>query len=687
MMRSLFSGVSGLKNHQIRMDVVGNNISNVNTVGYKRSRVAFQEMMLQTIRGAGAPQTGRGGTNPAQIGLGVNTGTIDAIFTQGSLQSTGRVTDLAIQGDGFFILADGTDNYYTRAGNFDLDRDGNLIDKGSGMKVMGWVADSAGNINTSIPIGSINVPIGRTYPPTSTTTINYGGNLNAAATVGTQHQTTMDVYDSQGNVHRIITTYAPTESPPGTKVPNSWSYTVSLDSSDTLIQNYLATYYPNFSTMSTTTQNQVLAQASQVFMGGYASASGVGRVSGAGVLVKAETAGSAGNNLSVTTSTSRGSSTAIASPTTVRVNGNAATVHLAKNTAGTVTATLDDVVTAINAGGNAYLTGTGMGANPSGITFEARTAGTGGNAYSITLVDPGAVGALSVTAVGNAITVNLAHNGAVVTSTLQQVIDAINNTAASNALVFASLDDPAVGAQVAAAQAVTNLANGTDPGSMLIGASLDAGATGSNLAEAEPSTLQLANGSASNQTGSVVFTASGLVDEAATRTANGATSPNLTNTFMFQPAGTNWVQTVPDIKDLTQYTAAFTAQARRQNGNPSGTLQSINVSKTGTVSGVFSNGFTMDLGMIGLAIFNNPAGLLRMGDNLSKVSSNSGSPMTGSAETGGRGTIVPGALEMSNVDLAQEFTDMIVTQRGFQANTRIITTSDEMLQELASLKR
>lgn len=138
MMRSLYAGVSGLRNHQTRMDVIGNNIANVNTIGFKRNRVSFQDMLYQSIRGASAPAGTLGGTNPSQVGLGVNIATIDTIHTQGSTQTTGKMTDLMLQGDGFFVLADSAGNnpVYTRAGNFELDAQGYLVNPANGMYVM-----------------------------------------------------------------------------------------------------------------------------------------------------------------------------------------------------------------------------------------------------------------------------------------------------------------------------------------------------------------------------------------------------------------------------------------------------------------------------------------------------------------------------------------------------------------------
>ncbi|HEY8391169.1 MAG TPA: flagellar hook-basal body complex protein, partial [Capillibacterium sp.] len=141
MMRSMFAGVSGLRNHQTRMDVIGNNIANVNTVGYKTSRVTFADTLYQTLKGATAPQNNRGGINPQQVGLGVSLASIDVLHTPGNLQTTGVNTDLAIQGNGFFILSDGNQEYYTRAGNFSMDTSGRLV-YSNGLQLQGWLADN-----------------------------------------------------------------------------------------------------------------------------------------------------------------------------------------------------------------------------------------------------------------------------------------------------------------------------------------------------------------------------------------------------------------------------------------------------------------------------------------------------------------------------------------------------------------
>src|SRR5581483_6448828 len=160
MMRSMFAAISGLKNHQTFMDVVGNNIANVNTTGFKQSRVTFQDILSQTVRNASGPQGGLGGVNPEQVGLGTLIGGIDTIQTQGTLQSTGKLTDMAIQGDGYFVMNDGKQNFFTRDGSFDLGTDGTLVNPSSGLHVMGWMPDATGTINTASPPTNITIPIG-----------------------------------------------------------------------------------------------------------------------------------------------------------------------------------------------------------------------------------------------------------------------------------------------------------------------------------------------------------------------------------------------------------------------------------------------------------------------------------------------------------------------------------------------
>lgn len=408
MMRSMFAGVSGLRNHQIRLDVIGNNIANVNTVGYKSSRANFQEVFYQTIRGASSAQDQRGGTNPQQIGLGMSISSIDTLHTQGNLQTTGKMTDLAVQGNGFFILNQDGQFVYTRAGTFDRDASGYLINPANGLKVMGWMADANGvfPIKDHSNLTTIQIPVGTSIPGKATTKLAYSQNLNADTAVSGTYTTSVTVYDSLGRAHDLTMTFAKTDA-------NSWSWT-------------------------------------------------------------ADWAGAAGAE------------------------------------------------------------GTGT------LTFNP---------------------------------------------------DGSYNTSTS---------------------------------------------------------------------GPIAFT----------------------------PAGANALSITVDLSDVTQYAATkSTVSARERDGYPMGSLNTFTIDATGTVTGVYSNGLTQKIAQVALANFSNPGGLIKKGDSLYEDSNNSGLRQIGEPGTGSRGVISPGTLEMSNVDLSQEFTEMIVTQRGFQANSRIITTSDEMLQELVNLKR
>jgi len=183
MLRSMYSGISGLRNFQTKLDVIGNNIANVNTFGYKKGRTTFKDLMSQQMQGASTPTANRGGTNPMQVGLGGAIATIDNIHTQGSMQTTGRSLDVGISGDGFFLVSDGNLNYYTRAGNFYLDVDGTLVN-GDGLRVMGYRADAEGNIDAS-QLQTLQIQAGSTMAPSATDEASFKGNLNADFAVNT----------------------------------------------------------------------------------------------------------------------------------------------------------------------------------------------------------------------------------------------------------------------------------------------------------------------------------------------------------------------------------------------------------------------------------------------------------------------------------------------------------------------
>lgn len=534
MMRSMYSGVSGLRNHQIRMDAIGNNIANVNTTGFKASRVSFQDALNQTFRGAAAPAAdgSRGGINAMQIGLGMNIASVDVLHTQGNLQNTGKMTDCAIQGDGFFILSDGRQEWYTRAGNFNMDENGSLVNPSNGLYVRGWMADTAGVINTTAPVANIQLPIGQIISPRATTEIGFGGLLHPGIN-GELTYPDMTLDDGFGNTATVHFKVTPDST-------NFYTYNVTV----TATAGTTIDTVPNGSWTGTITLDPVTGQVV---------------------------------------------STVPAGPIAVTPPSSGTTFNIAVPNA----AQLD-------AGGY----------------FDA--------------------------------------GGGIETDTVFHPVQPLVNTTK----VYDSLGNPH-----------TITTTFTKVG------------------------INTWNWSAVNDKGLAMANSNGtLAFDSVGRLTSGA-PPAMT----FTPTGANMLSINLDFSDIRQvsenvkldkdYVSPTEITSPFQDGYPAGTLQGFTIDKLGIITGVFSNGQNQNLGQIAIANFTNPGGLIRTGDTMFQESNNSGPAQVGAAGRNGRGLVTPGSVEMSNVDLSEQFTDMIVTERGFQSNSRIITTSDEMLQELLSLKR
>ena len=534
MMRSLYSGVSGLKNHQTAMDVIGNNIANVNTTGFKASRVTFQDVLSQTIQGASSANGNIGGTNPMQVGLGMGVASIDTIFTDGSSQPTGKSTDLQIQGNGFFVITDGTNQLYTRAGGFDFDEQGNYVVPGTGYKVMGWLADANGNIDTNQPVAGIQIPVGLTMPAKASQSITFANNLSgdSSTAVGTTVQTAIDVYDSLGAAHTVTELFHKTAA-------NTWVVSSSV-------------------TDATGTTTNTLKE------------------------IKFD---STGKVLSVKDASVPGSS------------------------------------------GNIVV---------SGLTLDNDTVGAT-NSFNVVVTD-GDMKTHTLT-----VTYTTASTTPTPATYTRQITDEDGN------IISGPTTDTATA--LSADQAFT--VNGT---------------------------------SFTLQTGTIAEAADSTVPTVTDPDAYTTTATN--STFTFTPDnGANPVSIANDYSKLTQYGGESTVKATGQDGYAAGTLNDQEINTAGIIVGKFSNGQSQNLGQVCLATFNNPAGLNKVGGNMFERSNNSGEPQVGTGGSGGRGSFNPGSLEMSNVDLAQEFSNMIVIQRGFQANSKIITVADDMLETLANLKR
>ncbi|WP_324276106.1 flagellar hook-basal body complex protein [Blastococcus brunescens] len=216
----MFSAISGLRAHQTKMDVTGNNIANVNTVGFKGSQTVFQDTLSQVIRAGGAPAADRGGTNPAQVGLGVKVAAITTNWTQGATQSTGRSTDFMIEGDGFFVTrGTGGEQLFTRAGSLDFDASGKLVTP-DGAVLQGWMADEDGLVNPNGPVGDLSVPYGQLVNPVASTGGVVDGNLPSDAEIGATVQTGITMYDSQGVAQKVFYNFQKTAA-------NTWDFTVT----------------------------------------------------------------------------------------------------------------------------------------------------------------------------------------------------------------------------------------------------------------------------------------------------------------------------------------------------------------------------------------------------------------------------------------------------------------------------
>ncbi len=468
-MRSLYSGVSGLQNHQTKMDVIGNNISNVNTIGFKKGRVTFQDIFSQYLDSPSAPNQRLGGVNPKQVGLGMSIASIDTLFTEGSLQTTGVKGDLAITGNGFFILRSGEEELFTRAGAFDVDSEGRLVNPANGMRVQGWNAqriDTDYVINTTGSIEDVQIPIQAKDPANATTQVLLRSNLNKNTQVippGSDATTIAEntwvveetIYDAFGVGHLLQMSFTRD----GATV-NQWNVDVVIN--------------PN---------NE--------------------------------------NNL--------------------------------------------PILPALTIGGQA------LPANNFQVTFDN-----------------------------------------------QGVIQSVGEDAAGPLDLLDRLE-------VAVTFAVPDANPVPD-------------ATGALITQTQQFNIDLGN-------------AGQFVDS------------------------------------VTQFASESSTKIYSQDGYTMGYLQDFSIDQLGNVVGKFSNDQRRVLAKIALASFANPEGLEKTGDTNFTVTSNSGLANIGEPATVDRGFIQAGKLEMSNVDIAEEFTDMIVTQRGFQANSRTIRTSDQMIQELLTLKQ
>ena len=660
MMASLFAGVSGLKNHQTRMNVIGNNIANINTIGYKTSRVNFQEALVQTFKGAGRPSAVSGGTNPVQLGLGMQVASIDTLFQQGGLETTGQITDLAIQGSGFFVLGDTNGNrFYTRAGAFGFDANSNLVDPATGLFVLGKNADSSGNIPSLATTGAITIPFGQQDPARSTQEITLSNNLNMSAASDEQ----VNLITS-GNSGVPGITGSPDDGVGGV---HSISISGSQAQNDVLQGLHDAIAFPGLLTTDTLLSDVGVTDSSSLYL----------TIDGTDVReVKIDLGQNIGQLIADIDSIEGISA---------NLDPTSGEIHITRDYAGDPGTYNVQISTGAVGNVSTQIFGTGVGATRqsaggSATTFVATdsftpTHGSGAAAgpfltdLGLEFDDNGLV--VGLTGVGGGgITIENSNGGIQATDP-----DGIAGPQADLPLVFESADTSH---------------------SMSIGVfdslgekhvlSLEFFKSGiDNRWEWEASTLdgEAITGGAS---GYVQFNDDGSLGNFSFNGGANSLTINPNNGAEIVEIDIN-AGSINGFDGLTGFSSTHTASIIGQDGYGLGILEKIDIDQVGNISGFFSNGVTRILAQISLADFSNQAGLNKAGLSMYQTSANSGEAVEGVAGATVSGMISSGALEASSVDIAQEFTNMITAQRGFQANSRIITTSDSMLDELVNIKR
>jgi len=658
MLRSLFSGVSGLRNHQIQMDVIGNNIANVNTIGFKAGRATFQESLSQVLQNGRKPSGNMGGMNPMSVGLGMTVASVDNLFTQGNLERTGNPLDLAIQGDAFFVLNDGTNDYFTRAGNFQIDSAGNLVFGNTGYHVQGRMADSNGEISSAAQVQDVRLPFGQKAAAKATTTVSFSGNLDFDTFQ--RAQVLSSAYASNAKVvGGALTT------PLDLTTANELTVTIDDDGGSTI--NETLTLNPTtYSTVSA-----VVAAINQQIQSNHA-------LNGE---VVAEVVNEGGSEKVEIRTTDKGGST-----TTLELSGSATTPLSLGTTAvtGTVATTalkdLDFISSNLSSGDEIRINGTDhSGASVSG-TYTYTDGDTVQNLLdkmkeifsdaSVTLADDGTLKIEDAMAGKSKTTVNMTFVDKD-TSTIAIMptfdITTEGRDAGEHEASISTYDSK--GATHTVTLKFTNNSTADEPDLWRWEAVVDNG-------EIVPE---------SGNRGVVKFNPNGSL--AYFQSEDGlplSFEPGNGATTMTMDIGAGAANS---FTGLTQLKNPTTAAATEQDGYGLGDLYNISFDETGKITGHFTNGINQVLAQVALATFQNQAGLEDMGENVFTVGNNSGMAVKGWAGSTVRADIAPGHLEMSNVDLAQEFTNMIVAQRGFQANARVITTSDTLLEEIVRLKR
>jgi len=607
MLRSLFSGVTGLQSHQIAMDVESNNIANVNTIGYKYSRANFSDLLAQTSQIATAPQGSLGGKNAVQVGLGTSINSITKIMTQGSIQNTDKNTDVAIQGDGFYIVsADGGNTYkYSRSGDFKFDAKGNFVDN-NGFITQGWVRnDDTGLVDSTAPIGNIQIQPGLTTPANASTAVVVKANLSTS-TINTQIAPTYAINSSGVYVDSDGIAL------PAADQPNADDMSVMFNSSGEALQLKDGQRFT-----IAVEQGGVVVNTYEFI---YDASNSIADTSPAYYFHSV-------NDL-------RGDiATALSN------NAGGGSVDVSVNASGKLVVNTDNVTT--------------------GSGFRLTIGNGTGNQENLKLSEAFSTLGGSYTA-GNAVAgagdtrQSLGLNAATHAASID-VFDSLGSkhTVTLNFRKIQSLPTSAWEYTITVPNPATITGATTTNPNVLTGGVINFDENGALADYTIPSFDMTAN--------------------------NGSSSPQTVNLDFGTPAG--------GFDGITSFDNPSATSGISQDGYPGGDLVGIRIDQSGTLIGSFSNGRSFGLAQIAMAKFTNNEGLVSDGGNVYLQSANSGDPIIGTAATAGRGFMQSSALEASNVDLSKSLTNLIIIQRGYQANAKTITTSDTLLETLLGIKR
>jgi flagellar hook protein FlgE len=694
------------------MDTIGNNIANVNTVGYKSSRVTFEESLSQLLQGASRGVDGGGGTNPMQVGLGMNIGSIDSRMSQGNLESTGLITDLSIEGKAYFAVSDGNGTYFTRNGAFQFDSQGQMVLPTNGMVLQGKLADSNGQFTSSSLIGNIRVPFNDQAPAKASTQVQFARNLDSDSQAkGSVLYTQKFLHHAEDNDTLL-------------GLSDHAGNSLGIQSGDILTfsaTNGASTVTTTFTVTDTTTMKN-MTDAMTAFL----RSAGVGAGLGTTVdLVQPPSANrgaieiysntTAINNFQVTSNrpvSGPSVTKAFAVPTTIAAGTTLGTVVTdTLRQPANVNDPLSELFDAsgndlgLEAGDQISFSGS-IGGNPaSNVTALTYTPGAGGTKMSDILAKikdnfklPDRDGTIQ-----NNLSVTLNAGGS-------------DDNIPDGAIVIRGQPETAFAIRDVAIRATD--ANNTKPSPNFFNTNMNAtslrDATDTQIAE---SSITVYDNIGKEHTATMRFIPTNTPgqwmwemklsgQETIVKGQKGKLAfgqDGSVSSFTFDD-GSSFLEFDPrngapdvtlhlgvggprDFTGLTQFRSATTATAVSQDGYTMGRLRQISIGEDGVISGAFTNGTTKNLAQIMVADFTNPGGLQKVKDSVYTTSSNSGDAIYGAAGAQSSSVIKPGALELSNVELAQEFTDMITTQRGYQANARVITVSDSLLEELVSLKR